>query len=512
MSTRLPESPNLEQLRKLAKDLRSLHRSRNPEAARRLSSAAKKFAASTENQILDARIPLATFQHTVALEYGFHSWTDLKESVIATNLTLEQSVKAFIDAAMRGKKRFCMRLLEKHSGIANYDLATAMVLGDLETLRAKYDKNPDCINASTGPFPWTPITYAVRSCFGKDSDHAEGVLACVKFLLSQGANPNTKWPCPFPGPGQWEKQPLLYAAVGIANNASIAEALLAAGAEPNDGESLYHSAEYRDLACMRTLLTAGSDPNLTPVLQRVLDYDDAAAVQLLLAAGADPNRREGTPEGVDSPLVHAIKHQASEESFRILMQAGADPSQTGVAAAELKALCSRYGCDPVILGLGGEMTPTEKFVNACALGDLESVKRIHDENVDLVAAIKEQNATMLPEMAKLGNKEAVRTLLAMDFDIEATGDWGGTAVHQAAWLGHASVVEVLLTRDPELEGVNAFGGTALGCALHGSVNAHSDGDYQAVTELLLGKGAKVLPDHLGMGADDCDDLVRSAND
>ena len=58
MPTHLPDSPSLEQLRKQAKDLRRLHRSRESEAAHRLIAASRKFANSTEGQILDARIPL----------------------------------------------------------------------------------------------------------------------------------------------------------------------------------------------------------------------------------------------------------------------------------------------------------------------------------------------------------------------------------------------------------------------------------------------------------------------
>ena len=63
--------------------------------------------------------------------------------------------------------------------------------------------------------------------------------------------------------------------------------LLDAGADPNDGESLYHSVE--SLACTRVLLENGARIDDTNALYRALDFDNLAVVELLLRHGADPN-------------------------------------------------------------------------------------------------------------------------------------------------------------------------------------------------------------------------------
>jgi hypothetical protein len=52
----------------------------------------------------------------------------------------------------------------------------------------------------------------------------------------------------------------LYAASGL-NNADLGRALLEAGTNPNDNESLHHSTEHPDLTCMKLLLGHGAKPN-----------------------------------------------------------------------------------------------------------------------------------------------------------------------------------------------------------------------------------------------------------
>jgi ankyrin repeat protein len=69
----------------------------------------------------------------------------------------------------------------------------------------------------------------------------------------------------------------------------LASALLEAGANPNDSESLYHSTEHKDLACIKLLLRRGAAPAGTNALKHMLDRENLEGVHLLLAAGADPN-------------------------------------------------------------------------------------------------------------------------------------------------------------------------------------------------------------------------------
>ncbi|CAH8706668.1 ankyrin repeat domain-containing protein [Paenibacillus melissococcoides] len=83
----------------------------------------------------------------------------------------------------------------------------------------------------------------------------------------------------------------------------MAQVLLEAGADPNDGESLYHAAESPEFECLDLLYRYGADVNATPALFRKLDGTplhwavvrgrSPFIVELLLKHGAPVNARRG---------------------------------------------------------------------------------------------------------------------------------------------------------------------------------------------------------------------------
>jgi ankyrin repeat protein len=98
----------------------------------------------------------------------------------------------------------------------------------------------------------------------------------------------------------------LYGAAGVNHDPELTKLLLEAGADPNDGESLYHSLE--NLACTRALLEHGARIEENNALYRALDFDNVAVLELLLAHGADANVPAGGPPISDwgMPLLWAI--------------------------------------------------------------------------------------------------------------------------------------------------------------------------------------------------------------
>ena len=68
--------------------------------------------------------------------------------------------------------------------------------------------------------------------------------------------------------------------------------LLAAGANPDDDESVYHATETSDHTCLRLLLDAGARVEGTNALAHALDTEDPAKVRLLLEhdAGSEVER------------------------------------------------------------------------------------------------------------------------------------------------------------------------------------------------------------------------------
>lgn len=81
MTNSLPARPSLENLKKQAKTLLKSHHSGDPNVCailRRLN----RFARLSDQQILSSELALAEAQYALAMDYGFPSWSALKDAVI----------------------------------------------------------------------------------------------------------------------------------------------------------------------------------------------------------------------------------------------------------------------------------------------------------------------------------------------------------------------------------------------------------------------------------------------
>src|SRR6185437_10634271 len=113
----LPAQPNLQQLRRQAKDLLRAAQVGDVDAIARIERVAD-------------RVSLATAQLALAHEYGFTSWPRMKEEVEARTLDLAEKVDAFCAASVRDGTGRAARLLAETPAIAGYSFATAVLLGD----------------------------------------------------------------------------------------------------------------------------------------------------------------------------------------------------------------------------------------------------------------------------------------------------------------------------------------------------------------------------------------------
>src|SRR4029077_15907335 len=159
MKKELPVRPSLEQLKKQAKAILKGQQAADAEVVRRIQEHHLRFGKSKPNAIAKARFTLADAQHTLANEYGFKSWANLKARVEqeagGATISNEEAVRALRDAACRG---------------------------NLETLRALLDANPGLVNERGGE----GIRTALHDAAGQGQEEA------VKFLLERGANPNIR--------------------------------------------------------------------------------------------------------------------------------------------------------------------------------------------------------------------------------------------------------------------------------------------------------------------------------
>ena len=114
-------------------------------------------------------------------------------------------------------------------------------------------------NAPGGPLGWAPLLYACHSCFA--------TTALGRDLLERGADPNGFFV------NEYGNMSALYGAAGVKHDPELTGALLEAGANPDDGESLYHATEAESPECVRILLEHGATIDGTNALAHALDED-----------------------------------------------------------------------------------------------------------------------------------------------------------------------------------------------------------------------------------------------
>ncbi len=83
MSRQLPSKPNLEYLKKEAKDLLATHQRRDPTCCATLR-VLSQFSGAPEDVILTTKLPLSEVQFALALDYGFAGWNELVAHVAGT--------------------------------------------------------------------------------------------------------------------------------------------------------------------------------------------------------------------------------------------------------------------------------------------------------------------------------------------------------------------------------------------------------------------------------------------
>jgi hypothetical protein len=279
--------------------------------------------------------------------------------------------------------------------------------------------------------------------------------------------------------------------------------LLAAGADPNDGESLYHALD--DLASTHALLDAGARVVGTNAIYRVLDFDNLAALKLLLRYGAYPNEPASDSPLSDwgSPLLWAIKRRRSPAHVETLLYAGANPlakTPDGIDAhglalqlglGEVAALLRQHGADE-------PESAEEQFVAACARGDGEQARRIRAARPDLPGALPPSRLRALPDLAGEGGAdEAVRLMVELGWPIAVRGgDWNASALNLAVFRGNAALTRFLLEHGASWREEHGYGDNASGTLSWASCNEPVEGgDWAGCARALMEHGMPgAIPD------------------
>jgi ankyrin repeat protein len=386
---------------------------------------------------------LADAQRTLAREHGYSSWPALVHA-------LEGNAEAFLRAATYKNRVRAERFLAASPELAR-DPWVALTLG------RGWDGDP---NEPGGPLGWAPILYVAHSAFAPVDQ--------LRELLARGADPKASFV------NEYGPMSAVYGAAGVVHDPGMTRVLLEAGADPNDGESVYHACEAESTECLHLLLEHGARVPGTNALAHALDYPHLEHVRLLLDAGGDPN------EG--ALLYHAVIRGRDAETLRYLVERGTRPDPAAYRPAVRRGRADQIEALEA-LGITEELTDVDRGLAAIARG--EPAGR-------LPAELDPDARETLILAALWRNVELVVDAVGPNFRGRVSGSPEGSLLHHAAWVGQPGVVERLLERgaDPGADADPPIWWAALGSQYHAEP---PDRDYVAVVELLEAAGNALEP-------------------
>jgi ankyrin repeat protein len=481
MSRQLPEKPNLEFLKKQAKEL---------------------LRSRQQGKLADAQLALSK-------EYGFHSWADLKAHVQALTLSPAEALKA------------------------------AVCDNDAARVRDVLKQHPELRATIDDPLP--DYGFGQQALFAAVQ---RGNRAAIDLLLSAGANIRKRTDWWAGGFGVLDDcDPSLVeflierGAVVDAHAASrlgwmpkLAELVAAdpevVHARGGDGQTPLHFASTVEvaeflLANHAEIDARDVDHESTPAQymlrvdqKRHYPHDRQDVARYLVSRGCRTDILMAAALG-DADLVRrhldsdpgCIRMSVTEEWFpKQNPRAGGTIYIWTLGAHRTAHSVARDFGHEDVYQLLLQRTPEDlKLSLACELGDEAAFRAFLSKHPDAAKTLSEADQRKLPDAAQTNNTDAVRLMLEAGWLVDTPGEMGATALHWAGFHGNAEMARQILRFHPALElKSQEYAGTALAWALFGSGNGwHRDtGDYVGTVQALLDAGAILSADAMALEPSD----------
>ncbi|HEY4102465.1 MAG TPA: ankyrin repeat domain-containing protein [Polyangiaceae bacterium] len=411
-----------------------------------------------------AAIGLREVQQALARQRGFASWALLKEHFELESLAANESalLDEFLHKACIGHSddwpsnwQRAGRILLRHPELAQKNIYSAVVCGELDRVRELLDEDPSRVNQKGGPGKWEPLLFLCY-CRLPSERAAQNSLSIARLLLERGADPNAHFlVAGSHGPFLYRFTALTGAlGQGELNQPehpkaeALARLLLEAGADANDSQGLYNT-------CLRS--------DETRWLELLFEFGlDNRTVNWVTDSSAPPEKRPGN-------LSFLVAHAAANGQMarlEFLLAHGADPnalsSYTGKTCYESALLAGHDEAAAVLVKYGAIATPLEgpdAFVAATSRGDRRTAEELARQHPEYL-----EDTQPLVLAAGHGNSEAVRILLELGMNPNRPGKHNYLALNNGS--SHREVCELLLKHGADPRG-RTYNGTAAGWALHG---------------------------------------------
>jgi hypothetical protein len=450
-TTPLPDDPDLDQLRRQAKELRRAE-----------------------------GIPLAQAQLRIARRHGFVSWPRLKAhlDLVRAHRWVPETVAAGADPAAvfltlacltytrdDGPRRWAgaRELLAAHPELPGTSANVAAATANSALLRHFLAVDPSLARAPGGPYGWPPLAYLAYARHDRDVPERE-VTESARLLLAAGADADfgALWhglPTPFTlltgvfgggelGPVRQPHHPHAQA---------LARVLLTAGAEPNDGQALYNR-----------MFEPGNE-HLVLLFEFGLGRGEGGVWHARLG-----DRLDSPARMVRGQLRWAVSHGLADR-VALLVEHGVDiqaPFGDGRTPAQLAALRGNANVVACLAEHGAtvELDPVDEFVAAALLAD----PAVRSAAPRIPAAARRRSPALVVRAAALGRADSVALLVELGFDVNAAGrqdaagdqEWE-TPLHVAVAEGNGELVRLLLSLGADPDRADArFHATPLGWARH----------------------------------------------
>ena len=473
MASRIPTAAELESLSRSALDLHA--------QANRLRIGAVARLHRCSDAAIDTPVDLRTAQNCVANEWGYDDWATM-------NRRLTEPPSDPLEAA----HWLVSLILDDNTEHVDFD---SPMIGEitaefLAVRLAMLDPSVSIdqlvnqgVDDTLPPFDVPALVYVCCSKYGATNTTLRTLRReWTDQLLQNNADPNA---------GMRERDTIrgfrtcLGGAIGFARDVELARQLLDAGADINDGPTLYEGSamweavRLRDHAALTVLIDAEPPEwHLCHALTHCMQFHDAQIIEKLLVSGADPNWNM-TVFGLRGNALHeAVQCEAPISTIELLLDHGAKLDATDNGDRTPLAIAVARGREDIVTALekrGAERSEAgdiERFVGACFRTSKAEAAEIRTRTgIKGVESYHDQ--LWLHEAINSGSHEVLNLLLTVDFEPDTIDYQGETALHRAVLAADEHALEVLLDLGASTSDKNFNGDTVVELALRSASQTNS---------------------------------------